>query len=71
MIPAFPAFLPGDHQVSLLQHLQMLHHRATVHIRKGLAEHAGRPRRLFEHIEDFAPAAMRQGLENEVAIRSA
>lgn len=68
MVPTLASFLFGDHEVCIFKHLQMLHYGAAVHIRKSLAEHASRSRRILEHIQNFAPATMRKGLEDEVAM---
>ena len=68
MVPAFAAVLFGDHEIGFFKHFQMLHDSAAIHVGEGLAEHAGRARRVLEHVEDFASATMRKGLENEVAV---
>lgn len=71
MVPALPAFLPGNYEIGFFKHPQMLHDGAAVHLGEGFAERACRARLFLQKVENVAAAAMRQRLENGVVIRFA
>ena len=66
MVPALASLAPGHDQIGVFKHFEMHHHRAAVHVRECLAQRAGGLRLIFQAIQQFAPARMRQGLENMI-----
>ncbi len=68
VVPAFAAFLPRHYQIGFLQHFEMLHHRAAIHVREGLAEHAGGAWAFLQQIQNLAAPMVRQSLENGVVV---
>ena len=68
MIPPFAAAPLGDHQPRVLQHLQMLHHRAAVDVGEMAAQRAGRQRLVLEIIEDLSPDRRGERLEGRIEL---
>ena len=56
----------GDHQPRVLQHLQMLHHRAAVERGEDIRQLPGGERAIAQGVADPPPRRVRQRLENEV-----
>ena len=71
MVPALAALAARQDQLRLFQHLQVLHDRATVHLRKSFAQRARRQRRVLDRIQHLPPLCIGQRLENGVLFRFA
>jgi hypothetical protein len=68
MVPAFAAATFGDDQPCLLQHLQMLHHRAAVEIGEMVAQRPRRKRLILQIVQNLTSNAVRERLEDAVEI---
>jgi len=66
MVPPLAPFPSRHHQAGAFQHLQMLHHRAAVHIVETLAQSAGGDRTIFQAVQHLSTTRVRQRLENTI-----
>ncbi|MNL57976.1 hypothetical protein D3C87_1815750 [compost metagenome] len=68
MVPALAAAPLDDHQARFFENLQMLHHGASVELRHEPAQHPRRTRFRLQRIQNPAPGAMTQSLEERIVL---
>ena len=68
MIPALAAAALGDDEPCILEHLEMLHHRAAVDIGEMDAQRARGQRLVLQIVQYLAPDRRGEGLEGRIEL---